>query len=165
MALTTDYPIRPAGGGNTVIPTKKGLEAAGSGFRRGELLIWSSGKLARFMSPHASNNFANGALIVGIAAQDATGVADSEIAYYPLDSVEVCYPIVGAVSALSQVRTSAFDISLRIISSVNYVVVDVSDTTGGCAVIQDFHPEEAIGATNHRGWVRFTAAQRATPAV
>lgn len=69
-------PSKSLHGGTGIIPLLAGAEAASQSWKKGAVLIESSGKIAI-----AANDAV--AAILGVAAGDASGVTDREVLYYP----------------------------------------------------------------------------------
>lgn len=69
-------PSKNLGGGSGVIPTMEGVEAAGQSWKKGAVLIESSGKVAIASADPTS-------AILGVAAGDASGVTDAKCLFYP----------------------------------------------------------------------------------
>lgn len=70
------HPSANLGGGSGVIPTRAGVEAGSQSFKKGAILIESSGSIATAAADPV-------AAIIGVAAHDASGVTGREVLYYP----------------------------------------------------------------------------------
>lgn len=70
------HPSANLGGGSGVVPLRSGVEAASQSFKKGAVLIESSGSIAIAAADAV-------AAIIGIAAHDASGVTGREVLYYP----------------------------------------------------------------------------------
>jgi len=70
------HPHANLGGGSGVVPLRKGVEAASQSWKKGAVLIESSGSIAIAAADATS-------AILGVAAADASGVTGREVLFYP----------------------------------------------------------------------------------
>lgn len=135
-----------------IITPQKGVfiaytEAASATFKRGELVAFSSGKIAALSGTDPTM-----ASIVGIAMHDASGVTD--------DPVTVFVPDVDAIFSANLDPgsvTAVTDIGVRygLEENSNIVNVDKTDTTNERVVVVALDKRDAVGDTQGRVWFKF----------
>jgi hypothetical protein len=144
------------GAGNKVKPHRKCRiayfpEAASQSFDAGDVVILSSGKVAIAGSDPAANT------IVGVAAQDATGVTDTKIGVYlPTEDAEFSANVqdTGAL-AITNVGAQYG----LVLDSTNAIFrVDLSDTTNKRVTVTELL--DAAGDVNGRVVFKFMNAAR-----
>lgn len=129
--------------------TRSWPEAASQTFKKGDFVVLSSGKVTLCADDAGT--------ILGIAAQDASGVTDTMIPVIEANDDTVF--IVNGISttAVTQVGTTcAVDLT-----STNWTV-DTADTTGGVLVVTGLDPRDAVGDTNGRLHVTVLSSARQT---
>lgn len=136
MAALELKPIVPADPNvfqNGAVP---GIEGASQSFKKGAPLLRSSGKMVVY---------AGGGVVHGIAAEDASGVTDAEILYWPVLPGATFYACLTDALAVAQLGTA-----VGLVDSSGTWCLDVDDTTDEF-LIEDYvrgPGGAAIGDTN-----------------
>lgn len=142
------HPSHNLGGGSGVIPLRSGLEAATQSFKKGAVLIESSGKVAIAAADPTAD-------ILGIAAADASGVTDREVLYYPaLPGMVFEATFEDQTNEDHALAAANFygNFAAQVDSAGNWYV-DENDTTNTCVHIVG--AKDAVGVTRARVYVSF----------
>lgn len=141
-------PSKNMGGGSGVVPLHAGVEAAAQSFKKGAILIESSGKVGIAANDAVAN-------ILGVAAGDASGVTDREVLFYPA--------LPGMVFEATFEDESGQDYALLqadfytnhsvMVDSGGIWYVDKNDTTN--TAVEIIGSKDAIGTTRARVFVTF----------
>ena len=141
-------PSKNLGSASGVIPLMAGVEAATQSWKKGAVLINSSGKIAIAAADPVAE-------IVGVAAGPASGVTDAEVLYYPARPGMV-------FEATFEDETNQDHVLVIANMFANFAVqldsngifyVDENDTTNTGVVIVGY--KDALGTTRARVFVEF----------
>jgi hypothetical protein len=118
-------------------------EAASQSFKRGDFVLLSSGKVTICGSDPAA--------VLGVAAQDASGVTDTPVKVYIADKSTV---FVGNLSSAIVSTVALVGVRYGTLLESGIFTVNTADTTGPTVTIIGLDGRDAVGDTNAR--VHFT---------
>lgn len=127
-------------------------EGASQSFKRGHLVVLSSGKLVKAASDPTANT------VVGVAAEAASGVTDTKIGVYVADEQA---EFVGRVQDAQATAITQVGAQFGVVLDATYDIfrVDISDTTNKRVTVTEM--VDPAGDTNGRVAFKFMNAARA----
>jgi hypothetical protein len=141
-------PSKNLGGGSGVVPMMEGVEAAAQSWKKGAILIESSGKVAIASADPTS-------AILGVAAGDASGVTDAKCLFYPARPgmvFEATYEDQNSENH-ALVQGDLYTNHALQVDGNGIWYVDENDTTNTAVVIVGH--KDALGTTRARVFVEF----------
>ncbi len=145
MAVWTLAPMVVCGlVGHESFPCDEKLEGSGQSFKKGELLIYSSGKLIVSTADPAS-------IVEGIALGDAAGVVNSKVLFAEMiEGLEVEMSFMGAAAADYVLAQTDIGVAYGVAVSSNKWYLDQSETSATLFRIKGPAYPCVVGDTNAR---------------
>lgn len=141
-------PSKNMGGGSGIIPLREGAEAASQSWKKGAVLIESSGSIAAAAADAVAD-------ILGVAAGPATGTTGAQVLYYPATPGMIFECTLEDQSNQNHVlaQSNIYANYAVQVDNDGIYYADENDTTNTAVVIVG--AKDALGTTRARVYVQF----------